>query len=77
MELLRVFSEICLPIPPPKILSLRLNFLVTIGFKCSRNEEGDDEEGRDLVNPPSKSLSCNTIRLQEANQKMNSHFENI
>ena len=36
----------------------------------SVHEEGDDEEGRDLVNPPSKSLSCDTIRLQEANQRV-------
>ena len=43
----------------------------------SVHEDNDDEEGRELVNPPSKSLCCDTIWLQEANLKMKSHFETI
>ena len=43
----------------------------------SVHEDGDDEEGRELVNPPSKSLCCGTILLQEANLEMESHFETI
>ena len=35
--------------------------------------EESDEEGREVVCPPSKSLSVNTI-LQEANLEMESHF---
>ena len=43
----------------------------------SVHEDGDNEEGRGLVNPPSKSLCCNTILLQETNLEMESHFETI
>ena len=38
--------------------------------------EDEDEEGREMVNPPSKSLCCNAI-LQEANLEMESYFETI
>ena len=34
-----------------------------------------DEEGRELVNPPSKSMCSNAMLLQEANSEMESHFE--
>ena len=43
----------------------------------SVHEDGDNEEERELVNPPSKSLCCDTILLQEANLEMESHFETI
>ena len=43
----------------------------------SVHEDGDDEEGRELVNPPSKSLRCGTIQLQEANLEMEAHFETV
>ena len=43
----------------------------------SVHEDIDEEEGRELVNPPSKSLCCDTIWLQEANLEMKSHFETI
>ena len=36
-----------------------------------------DEEERNLVNPPSKSLCCNANCLQEANLEMELHFESI
>ena len=38
--------------------------------------EESDEEGQEMVSPPSKSLSVNAI-LQEANLEMESHFETI
>ena len=38
--------------------------------------DGDGEEG-ELVNPPSKSVCCNAMLLQEANFEMESHFETI
>ena len=39
--------------------------------------EESDEEGQEMVNPPSKSLNVNVALLQEANLKMESHFEII
>ena len=43
----------------------------------SVHEEKSDEEGREMVNPPSKSLSANVALLQEANLEMEFHFETI
>ena len=43
-------------------------------FMSVREEEGEEEE-RDLVDPPSKSMSYNATILQEANLEMVSHFE--
>ena len=40
----------------------------------SINGEGCEEEGQDMVNPPSKSLHVNVRLLQEANLEMESHF---
>ena len=40
----------------------------------SINGEGREEEGQDMVNPPSKSLHVNVGLLQEANLEMESHF---
>ena len=43
-------------------------------FMSVREDEGEEKE-RDLVNPPSKSMSYNATVLQEANLEMVSHFE--
>ena len=43
-------------------------------FMSVYGEIGDEEE-RELVNPPSKSLCHDTMLLQEANLEMESHFE--
>ena len=45
-------------------------------FMSVYGEVGEEEE-RELVNPPSKSLCHNTMLLQEANLEMESHFETI
>ena len=45
-------------------------------FMSVRGVDGDEEE-RELVNPPSKSVHCNAMLLQEANSEMDSHFETI
>ena len=45
-------------------------------FMSVRGVDGDEEE-RELVNPPSKSVYCNAMLLQEANSEMDSHFETI
>ena len=45
-------------------------------FMSVYGEVGEEEE-RELVNLPSKSLCCNAMLLQEANLKMESHFETI
>ena len=45
-------------------------FMSVYGADC------DEEEG-ELVNPPSKSMCCNAMILQEANSEMESHFETI
>ena len=45
-------------------------------FMIVHGVDGDGEEG-ELVIPPSKSVCCNAMLLQEANSKMESHFETI
>ena len=45
-------------------------------FMSVREDVGEEEE-RELVDPPSKSLSYNATLLQEANLEMVSHFESI
>ena len=45
-------------------------------FMSVYGAEGDDE-GREMVNPLSKSMCCNAMLLQEANLEMESHFETI
>ena len=39
--------------------------------------EDCNEEGQEVVNPPSKSLNVNATLLQEANLEMESHFGTI
>ena len=41
----------------------------------SVHEDEKEEERRELVSSSSKSLSINTILLQEANLKMESYFD--
>ena len=41
----------------------------------SIHEDEVEEEGREMVNPPSKSLCANATLLQEATLRMESHFE--
>ena len=41
----------------------------------SIHEDEGEEEGREMVNPPSKLLCANATLLQEANLRMESHFE--
>ena len=54
---------------PVKILhrSMLYPFMTVHGEDC-------DEEGQEVVNPPSKSLNINAALLQEANLKMDSYF---
>ena len=40
----------------------------------SAYEEESDEEGQEVINPPSKSLTVNVALLREANVEMESHF---
>ena len=37
----------------------------------------EDEEERELVNPPSKVVYCNAMMLQEANSELESHFGTV
>ena len=46
-------------------------------FMSVYGEVCEEEEERELVNLPSKSLCCNAMLLQEANMEMESHFETI
>ena len=41
----------------------------------SVHEDEREEDGREMVNPPSKSLCANAMLLQEVNLRMESHFE--
>ena len=43
----------------------------------SVQEEKSDQEGWEMVNPPSKSLYAKVALLREANLEMESHFETI